>query len=434
MSHCSSCGAKLGILAGKRSFQGSTLCRRCYGTRRTEALRQGRRTVTEYLTRYFSNKDLDHAVAFRELFAVDPFASSVRNDSLAEVRGTLTRTLEAHRASARQGAVGAALHSIVEQIRIIQISLVILDDLERLRKLLQSKGMLIAYHELISLAKPAAQEAISREIDKAISPLVPVLQGRLRGRLSRETVIKEAFRVFGLSADSVDLMAGILQRFELHCDRNQLRNLMAGISEEVQLERFEETLSSSAPGPGLGDFAALDGHEFERYLAELFRLQGYTVVQLPESRDKGGDLILSKGETKIVVQAKKYSGKVPNKAVQEVVAARGHYQTDKAMVVTTSSFTRDAVELALSNGVELWDGKKLGEIVSGLRRDTPVSRFTTDVTLDTVDGQWKYLVKVKCPVCTMEFERELDIRKSRVEMNCPHCDLTITATTTIRGG
>lgn len=64
---------------------------------------------------------------------------------------------------------------------------------------------------------------------------------------------------------------------------------------------------------------------------------------------------------KTIVQAKCYQGNVTNKAVQEVVAAITHYKASKGMVVTNSSFTQSAIELALSNNVELVDRHKLSD-------------------------------------------------------------------------
>lgn len=47
------------------------------------------------------------------------------------------------------------------------------------------------------------------------------------------------------------------------------------------------------------------------------------------------------------------------KAVQEIVSARLHYGAGKAMVITSSKFSRDAVKLAESTFVDLWDREKL---------------------------------------------------------------------------
>ena len=38
------------------------------------------------------------------------------------------------------------------------------------------------------------------------------------------------------------------------------------------------------------------------------------------------------------------------------------------MVVTNSSFTAGAIDLALANNVELWDGEKIKEVISSLNR------------------------------------------------------------------
>jgi HJR/Mrr/RecB family endonuclease len=73
-------------------------------------------------------------------------------------------------------------------------------------------------------------------------------------------------------------------------------------------------------------------------------------------------------EEKTVVQAKKYSGSVTNKAIQEIVASKKHYGAEKAMVVTTGMFTKSAIELAKSNKVELWDKNRLNEIISNINK------------------------------------------------------------------
>jgi len=47
------------------------------------------------------------------------------------------------------------------------------------------------------------------------------------------------------------------------------------------------------------------------------------------------------------------------KAIEEAVAAKGHYSCQKAMVVTNSYFTEQAKRLAASNDVALWDRREL---------------------------------------------------------------------------
>ena len=64
-------------------------------------------------------------------------------------------------------------------------------------------------------------------------------------------------------------------------------------------------------------------------------------------------------DERVVVQAKKQKKTVGNKAVQEVHAARGYYQANRAIVITTSRFSKPAIELADRLGVELWDWNRL---------------------------------------------------------------------------
>lgn len=50
-------------------------------------------------------------------------------------------------------------------------------------------------------------------------------------------------------------------------------------------------------------------------------------------------------------------------AIQQVLVAIKHYNVNKGIVVTNSSFTNSAYELASSNGIELWDRTKLIEVI-----------------------------------------------------------------------
>jgi HJR/Mrr/RecB family endonuclease len=110
----------------------------------------------------------------------------------------------------------------------------------------------------------------------------------------------------------------------------------------------------------------MDGFEFEDFLAGLYKKAGYKVFSTPKSGDQGADLVIEKDGFKIAVQAKKYSGKVNNKAVQEVVAAMKYYDCDKAMVITTGHFTKSANELAERNNVTLKDKTALNILIDSI--------------------------------------------------------------------
>jgi restriction system protein len=104
----------------------------------------------------------------------------------------------------------------------------------------------------------------------------------------------------------------------------------------------------------------MSGHAFEEYLGSLFLALGYRVKIIgAKGSDYGGDLVIELNGVKTLVQAKRYRSNVGLSAVQEVAAAKVHYGCQHAMVVTNSMFTRAAYNLARTNGVELWDRKKL---------------------------------------------------------------------------
>lgn len=114
------------------------------------------------------------------------------------------------------------------------------------------------------------------------------------------------------------------------------------------------------------DINKMTGVEFENYVANLLKQAGYNVSGTPATGDQGGDLIASKDNKINVIQVKRYSGVIGNKAVQEVVAAKNYYNGNVAVVVTNSSFTISAKSLAKRNSVILIDRSSLHNIGSRL--------------------------------------------------------------------
>jgi restriction system protein len=114
----------------------------------------------------------------------------------------------------------------------------------------------------------------------------------------------------------------------------------------------------------LAKIDGMDGYEFERFLKPVFERLGYSVIHTPLSGDQGADLILSRDRGRIAVQVKRYSSKVSNKAVQEVVASKALYKCTEGLVVTNNYFTNSAIELAKANGIGLIDRDELKRIIT----------------------------------------------------------------------
>jgi restriction system protein len=122
---------------------------------------------------------------------------------------------------------------------------------------------------------------------------------------------------------------------------------------------------------GIGEIDRMDGLTFEKYLETLFVRLGYRVERTRYVSDYGADLVTRKDGVKTVIQAKRNRGKVGVKGIQEAVAAKAVYGCTAAMVVTNSTFTRSAVELARVNHVLLWDRERLLEAMLSLHPPVP---------------------------------------------------------------
>ncbi|MEC0236136.1 restriction endonuclease [Paenibacillus kribbensis] len=140
----------------------------------------------------------------------------------------------------------------------------------------------------------------------------------------------------------------------------------------IQRKRTERLKQS-----GIAQIDKMDGVKFEHYLGLQFRSQGYKAEVTRATGDFRADLILSKGERRIVVQAKRYSKNVGLKAVQEVQGARAHNRANGAWVVTNSNFTSQAYELAKSNSVRLISRDGLVEMLLQMKEKMLFSKKTS---------------------------------------------------------
>ena len=105
------------------------------------------------------------------------------------------------------------------------------------------------------------------------------------------------------------------------------------------------------------DFDNMDGWEFEGWCAEWLRQNGFENVKVTSgSGDYGADVLCSKNDVTYAVQCKKYTGKVPYRAVEEVVCAMNYYRTERAMIFTNSELTAQANEAAQKLNVIVNDG------------------------------------------------------------------------------
>lgn len=119
----------------------------------------------------------------------------------------------------------------------------------------------------------------------------------------------------------------------------------------------------------------MTGEEFEEFLKVHFEKLGCSVTMTSVSGDYGADLILDYKDRIVSVQAKRYNSSIGVKAIQEVIGSMAYYEADIGLVVTNSSYTRNAIELAEANDILLWDRDVLVRMMNKENMSEYLSEF-----------------------------------------------------------
>jgi hypothetical protein len=113
------------------------------------------------------------------------------------------------------------------------------------------------------------------------------------------------------------------------------------------------------------DCRVLTGTQFEYYIADIFAELGYDVRRIGQTGDQGVDLVVVTPTGCVAVQAKCYSTTVGNFAVQEAFAGMRYHECQRCVVITNSTFTSSARELAQKVGCRLVEGPELPGLIRG---------------------------------------------------------------------
>lgn len=174
--------------------------------------------------------------------------------------------------------------------------------------------------------------------------------------------------LFFLAIIGIGILLGLKQRF------------IKKFKEKIK-QKTKKTTSNSKPRKtslnknykiyGTFSLAKIDnmsGTNFEEFIEKIFRVLYKGSILRTEltqkSGDQGCDIVVKFNEgTVLGIQCKRYSDKVDNKAVQNIVSAKAIYGLTKLMVITNSYFTPAAIEAAKFNRVELVDRGKLKKMI-----------------------------------------------------------------------
>ncbi len=148
-------------------------------------------------------------------------------------------------------------------------------------------------------------------------------------------------------------------------------------------------LPASPSSQSLGD---LTWDEFELLVGELYRRDGFAVeISNATGSDGGIDLVLRRDSARFIVQCKHWkSVKVTVKDIREFFGVLVSESATRGIFVTTTSFTRDAIQFAVGKPLDLIDGSTL---------DTLIARHPDLLDVSSWSRAFKSGATVKDPMC-----------------------------------
>jgi len=125
----------------------------------------------------------------------------------------------------------------------------------------------------------------------------------------------------------------------------------------------------------LGDILVLTPGEFEKLTGKILEANGFHSVQIVGgSGDLGIDIFaLDQLGNKHAVQCKRYAPghTVGSPAIQTFFGMMIHHQVQKGIFVTTSTFSRPAIDLATQRDIQLIDGDQIIGLLQGFQQRLP---------------------------------------------------------------
>ena len=114
----------------------------------------------------------------------------------------------------------------------------------------------------------------------------------------------------------------------------------------------------------------LSWKEFEYLVSEAYKRKGFSVSEnLGSGSDGGVDVVLEKDDEKILVQCKNWrSTKVGVTVVRELLGVVTAESASKGIIVCSGDYTKDAVDFANNNNIELVTGESLAILIASVQK------------------------------------------------------------------
>jgi hypothetical protein len=142
-------------------------------------------------------------------------------------------------------------------------------------------------------------------------------------------------------------------------------------------------MSNSKDGEIISVMRQLGPQEFEEFIATIWEIQGWETKVTQQSGDRGIDVVAKQSfpfEISIHIQVKRYgpNTRVTGPEMQKYGSLTQRPEADIVAVVTTSTFTSQAVSLAEEFGIRLVNGSLLSELVNHVGATEVLTEFVED--------------------------------------------------------
>ena len=202
-----------------------------------------------------------------------------------------------------------------------------------------------------------------------VLPVIGVLVDRSSFALKRRTVAIEAKTK--IAQDAYAARTRDAERKEREAKRKEREAKQKAREAETQRKRQairrEQFFRERAERTKMG---LMTGTEFELFVAEVYRRQGFVVQLTSHSGDEGIDIIMTDAERKVAVQCKRQAKPVAQRALRELLGSMVHAGSGHAMFVTNNTYTKQATSFASANGIELVDGDELLQLAKSTVDET----------------------------------------------------------------
>ena len=141
-----------------------------------------------------------------------------------------------------------------------------------------------------------------------------------------------------------------------------------GIAIGLWIHNFRKSRVRLKDARTLEDLLAMTPEAFEALIAALFTSYGHDAEVAGGNGDHGVDVVVrTKEGEKWIVQCKRYSGSVGEPVVRDLYGTLLHEEAQSAYLITTGSFTRQALEWVQEKPLVLYDGEGLVKLIRRTR-------------------------------------------------------------------